>query len=436
MIDDGAVALVGTYQSDVTQNVASVAERGRVPLVIDVAVDDKILDQGYKYTFRVQPNATSMGTSGAESLAKIGKDAGDPITRVAYLHIEGAFGDSVFNAFKAEASKQGITDIKEITYPPTNFSDATTQVREAAAYKPDVIVATGYFPDGVLIAKSVNELKPDIKGLYGIANGAFDDGSFPSAAGPAAQGVLSANYHYDAKSSKVQDIRKRFEQKYGKPMETASVLSYQAVEVVAAGLEKAKNADPEKVREGISGVKIDEPLLAFDGPITFDKTGPERERHRDRDAEPEEQDPAGLSRSSSRRPRSSSPPARRSDPGTSRRTVTAGPLHRGSWRDGRRPGRAPAGRCLLPGRQGPRAGDAGRGDRTPARRCLRPRLDRADADLRGARHRQLRPGGDAHAGDVPRLRARPPAWAYRCTSPPCSRCRSCSCSAWRCSTFC
>jgi len=273
MIDDGAVALVGTYQSDVTQNVASVAERGRVPLVIDVAVDDKILDQGYKYTFRVQPNATSMGTSGAESLAQIGKDAGDPITRVAYLHIEGAFGDSVFDAFKAKAAKQGITDIKEITYPPTNFSDATTQVREAAAYKPDVIVATGYFPDGVLIAKAVNELKPDIKGLYGIANGAFDDGSFPSAAGPAAQGVLSANYHYDAKSSKVQDIRKRFEQKYGKPMETASVLSYQAVEVVAAGLEKAKDTDPEKVREGISGVTIDKPLLAFDGPITFDKTG-------------------------------------------------------------------------------------------------------------------------------------------------------------------
>ena len=27
------------------------------------------------------------------------------------------------------------------------------------------------------------------------------------------------------------------------------------------------------MREGISGVKIDEPLLAFDGPITFDKTG-------------------------------------------------------------------------------------------------------------------------------------------------------------------
>jgi branched-chain amino acid transport system substrate-binding protein len=273
LIGDGAVALVGTYQSDVTQNVAAVAERGRVPFVIDVAVDDKILDQGYKYTYRVQPDATSMGTSGAKSLAKIGQDSSTPIKSVAYLHIEGAFGDSVFKAFKAEAAAQGITSVKEITYPATNFSDATTQVREAAAAKPDVIVATGYYPDGVLIAKAVSELKPDIRGLYGIANGAFDDGSFPEASGASGQNVLSANYHYDANNERVTDIRARFEKKYGKPMETASILSYQAVEVIAAGLEKSGSDDPEKLRKAISGIEIDDPLLAFDGPITFDERG-------------------------------------------------------------------------------------------------------------------------------------------------------------------
>ena len=47
LIDEGAVALVGTYQSDVTLNVASVAERSKVPLVIDLGVDDKIQQQGY-----------------------------------------------------------------------------------------------------------------------------------------------------------------------------------------------------------------------------------------------------------------------------------------------------------------------------------------------------------------------------------------------------
>lgn len=273
LIQDGAVALVGTYQSDVTQNVASVAERAHVPLVIDVAVDDQILQQGYKNTFRIQPNATSMGTSGADSIIAMGEQNNSPVKSVSYIHIEGSFGQSVFDAFKKEAESKGVKVAKEVTYPATNFTDATTQVREAAAANPDVIVATGYYPDSLLIAKAVQALKPNIKALYGVANGAFDDGSFPAAAGAAGEGVLSANYHYAATSSRVKDIRKRFEQKYGKPMETAAMLSYQAVDVIADALEKAKSDDPTKVRDAIAGIEIKDPLLAFDGPIKFDSTG-------------------------------------------------------------------------------------------------------------------------------------------------------------------
>ena len=126
LIQDGAVALVGTYQSDVTQNVAVGGRAGTCPLVIDVAVDDQILEQGYKYTFRVQPNATDMGTSGADSLAAMGEANGSPVKSVSYIHIEGSFGQSVFDAFKKEAEKQGIDVLKEVTYPATNFTDATT----------------------------------------------------------------------------------------------------------------------------------------------------------------------------------------------------------------------------------------------------------------------------------------------------------------------
>lgn len=273
LIQDGAVALVGTYQSDVTQNVASVAERSKVPLVIDVAVDDSILQQGYKYSFRIQPNATAMGTSGADDLVDMAQQNGSPVKSVSYIHIEGSFGQSVFDAFKKEATKKGIKVLKEVTYSATNFTDATTQVKEAASVNPDVIVDTGYYPDSLLVAKSIEALHPDIKALYGIANGAFDDGAFPGDAGKAAEGVLSANYHYAATSKRVADIRQRFEQKYHKPMETASVLAYEAVEVIAKGLEKSKSDDPEKLRDAISGLSIDDSLLAFDGPIKFDQTG-------------------------------------------------------------------------------------------------------------------------------------------------------------------
>lgn len=273
LIQDGAVALVGTYQSDVTQNVAAVAERARVPLVIDVAVDDQILEQGYQYAFRIQPNATSMGTAGAQALIAMGEENGSPIDSVSYIHIEGSFGQSVFDAFKAEAEAEGVEVLKEVVYTGSNFTDATTQVREAAAAKPDAIVATGYYPDSLLIAKSVKALNPDISALYGIANGAFDDGSFPGDAAAAGENVLSANYHYDATSERAADVRKRFEEKYGEPMETAAMLSYQSVELIAAALEESGSSDPVDVRDALAELSFDDPLLAFDGPITFDETG-------------------------------------------------------------------------------------------------------------------------------------------------------------------
>lgn len=273
LIDEGAVALVGTYQSDVTLNVASVAERSKVPLVIDVAVDDSILEQDYQYSFRIQPNATSMGQDGADRLKEIAEQNGQTVDSVSYIHEDGSFGSSVFKAFKAQAEKDGIDVVKEVTYSLANFSDATTQVREAAAADPDVIVGTGYYPDQLLVAKAVHALNPDIQALYGVANGAFDDENFPKDAGAAGAGVLSANYHYNAASDRTQDIRKRFEEKYDSPMQTASVLSYQAVAVIAQALEEADSADPADLREAISDISVEDPLLAFDGPIEFDETG-------------------------------------------------------------------------------------------------------------------------------------------------------------------
>ena len=273
LISDGAVALVGTYQSDVTQNVASVAERSKVPLVIDVAVDDKILEQDYQYTFRIQPDASSMGRAGAQALAAMGEETGEPIDSAAYIHIEGAFGDSVFEAFQREAETLGIEITKEITYSGANFSDATTQVSEALATHRDIIAVTGYYPDNLLVAQALGSMSNDTKAVFGIASGAFDDTSFPAAAGDAGTEVLSANYHYSATSERAADIRERFEEKYGKPMETASMLSYQAVETIAQGLEASGSDDPEELRQAIAGLSLDDPLLAFDGPIEFDERG-------------------------------------------------------------------------------------------------------------------------------------------------------------------
>ncbi len=272
LIGEGAVGLIGAYQSAVTTNIAAISERDTVPLVIDVAVEDSILQQGYKYTFRVQPNATAMGKYGAEFLNDIATAAGETVTKVSYLHEESGFGTSVFEAFKAAAAGYGIDVVAEIPYGAFTVTDLTTEMTQAAAPKPDVIVVTGYYNDGVLAARAAQDLALDVKAVYGVADGAYDTPEFTSdfAGG---EGFFDANYHYNAASAKVVEIRKRYEDQFGAQMDTASMLAYQAVLVLADAINRAGSTDPTAIRDALAQTDMTDHLMAYPGPIKFDSAG-------------------------------------------------------------------------------------------------------------------------------------------------------------------
>ncbi|NOY55403.1 MAG: ABC transporter substrate-binding protein [Actinobacteria bacterium] len=273
LVGEGVVGLIGSYQSSVTTNVAAIAERSNVPLVIDVAVADSILQQGYKYSFRVQPNATAMGKYGAEFLNTVATAAGEPVTKVSYLHEESGFGTSVFEAFKAAAADYGIEVVAEIPYGAFTVTDLTTEMTQAAAPKPDVIVVTGYYNDGLLAARAAKDLAVDVKAIFGVANGAFDTPEFTADFAAGAEGFFDSNYHYNAASTKVADVRDRYQAQYGELMDTASVLAYQAVVVLADAIERAGSTDPTAIRDALSQTNLSDHLMAYPGPIKFNSAG-------------------------------------------------------------------------------------------------------------------------------------------------------------------
>jgi branched-chain amino acid transport system substrate-binding protein len=272
LIEDGAVALVGTYQSAVSQNVAAVAERNQVPFVIDVSSADAILQQGYKFTFRLQPSAKVLAERGAEYLADVSKNADAPAQKVAILHEQGPFGTAIKDTFSAKAEELGMEIGPVISYDPASVSDFTTQitaVREAGA---DVLMVAGYYRDGVLVANAVNTVKPGLDAVWGVANGAFDTPQFPGEAGAAGEGFFDANYRLDITNPDTKKLVDEYKKAYNDDMRTAAVLSYDAVRVIAAALEKSGDASPAKVRDAIAETELDS-LIAQDGPITFSDTG-------------------------------------------------------------------------------------------------------------------------------------------------------------------
>ena len=272
IVSEGAVALVGTYQSAVSATVSTVAERNKVPFVIDISSSDSLLSQGYKNVFRIQPSSKVMGTQGAQYLSEVSKAAGKPAAKVAILHEQGPFGTTVKDGFAAEAAKLGLQVVSTVSYDPASVSDFTTQVAAVKAAGANVLMVSGYYRDGVLLAQAVKTVKPGLDAVFGVANGAFDVPQFPVEAAGAGEGFFDSNYHFDAKNPDTIALAQKFQAAYKTEMRTGAVLSYDAVRVIAAALEKAGKAEPAAVRDAIAQTDLTS-LLATKGPISFTETG-------------------------------------------------------------------------------------------------------------------------------------------------------------------
>ncbi|WP_454049809.1 ABC transporter substrate-binding protein [Cellulomonas sp. Marseille-Q8402] len=272
LIEDGAVALVGTFQSGTSANVASVAERNQVPFVMDVSALDEILEQGYQYSFRMQPNASLMGERGAESLAALAEDSGTPVEKVAFLYEQGNYGAAVYEGFLAEAEAAGLTVDPVISYDAASVSDMTTQISQVAASGADVLAVAGYYRDSLLVAQAVDTVKPDLQAVFGVANGAYDQPAFTTDAPGGGEGYFDANYHWDVTNPDAVELAELYEETYGEPIRTSAVLTYDAVMVIAGALEEAGSADPTAVRDAIAASDY-QPLTVSTGPVEFDETG-------------------------------------------------------------------------------------------------------------------------------------------------------------------
>ncbi len=274
LIGEGAAALICCFQSSVTSNVAAIAEREGVPLVIDVAVADAILDQGYSYTFRLQPNATSMGVNGANFLAEIAEAAGEEVNTVVYLY-EGTtgFGDSVRAAFVAQAAELGIEVLDEIAYAPFEVADLTTEMTRINALAPDALIVTGYYGDGLLAARAAEDVVLNVKAVFGVAQGTYDQPQFVADAGDLAQCFFDSNYHWDASDAVALEVLERYEAQFGEPMRTGAVLAYQAMYLIADAIERAGSADPGDIRDALATTNYSDHILPYEGAIEFDETG-------------------------------------------------------------------------------------------------------------------------------------------------------------------
>jgi branched-chain amino acid transport system substrate-binding protein len=272
LVNAGAVALLGTYQSAVTLNATQVAERAQVPFLVTVAIANQILDRGFKYTFRIQPDQTQMATGLLEELKNLKTAAGQPIKTAIVIHEDSLFGTGFADLLKQVAPEAGIEIVTTVPYKVAGLTDLTTELTKVQSANPDIAIAIGYLADGILMARTAQEinLKPP---LIGLSNGAFSTEQFVQQVGPAAEYIMDANYHYDASNAKAREVRDRYKSRFGSDMPTHGVMAYEAVYVLKDALDRACTTDRAKLRDAIAATSFADHILPYQGPIEFDEKG-------------------------------------------------------------------------------------------------------------------------------------------------------------------
>ena len=103
--------------------------------------------------------------------------------------------------------------------------------------------------------------------------------AFADEMGDAVNGFVSvASWNWDSKSISddpaLASITQRYKQKYGTFMTEHAGPTYTAVRMLAVAMEKAKSADPKKVRDALASLD-DKEIGAFmqPGEVKFDQTG-------------------------------------------------------------------------------------------------------------------------------------------------------------------
>ena len=268
----GVVVIMGAYQSGVTFPSTQIAEKLKVPFIDPVAIADSITSRGFKYTFKVAPQASWYARDQIRFLQYASEKGGKPAKSAVLLYEDTLFGQSTSKGQEASAKELGIEILANIPYPK-DTPDMTSTIARIKQLNPDAILLVSYISDAVLITKTMRELDVNIP-MIGTSAGHIDP-AYVSNLGKYADFTFTVGeWATDLKAAGVAEISARFEKKFGIPMNGHAAETYMSTMALRDALERTGSADREKLRAALAETKIcgDANILPYDC-VMFDKTG-------------------------------------------------------------------------------------------------------------------------------------------------------------------
>ncbi len=236
--------ILGPYSSAITEAVANVNERYKMPMVAPMAATTSIFRKGRKFIFMVQSPAEVYLEGLIDMAAKKG------LKTVALVNEDTLFPKALVQGAVELAKKKGLQVVFVEAYPKgnTDFSAILTKVRAA---NPDVLGAATYFDDAVAITRQMRELNVNPK-MYGVTVGG-DLPKFYELLGRNAEFVYGSTQWepelpYPGAKEFVESYEKEFP---GADLSYHSAGGYAGCQILVEALRRAGSLDGEKIRGAI-----------------------------------------------------------------------------------------------------------------------------------------------------------------------------------------
>lgn len=273
LIREGCTLLIGTNDSGSTISVAQAAEAAKIPFLINIASAPQITEQGFAQIFRNFPPATTLVGNAVQRIKELGAATGvEPKTAV-ILHVNDTFGQGIMKGVDIlwEKLQVPIKILDRISYD-VRARDLSVEVAKAKAVGADLLMPITRVSDAILIIREMVKQNWSPMGVISPGSPGPYEKAFTDALGKYGDGYMSCVPWYNPQKARSREIAERFAKETDARFDLNAAFAFEAVEVAADAIKRAKSNDPAAIHAALKTTNIEDHIV-YGGPIRFDDKG-------------------------------------------------------------------------------------------------------------------------------------------------------------------
>ena len=258
LVTEGVIGSVGGYCSGATLPTLPVFGDANIPMVIPAANSNELVAQGLKHVFLINGTGTQQAAAAVKYATKIGAE------RVAALNDNTSYSKDLATSFVTQSEEAGAYEVVLDQSVNAGEKDYSANVNNVVGASPDFVYWTGYYQEGGLIARQLQDA--GFTGTMLVGDGSVDK-TFTEIAGEGYTDKVFATFTQtpdmlEGAETWVADYQERYDAEPG----PYSTQAYDAVRVMAEAIGSAGSTDGDEL---IAALEAIDGLELFSGPLKF-----------------------------------------------------------------------------------------------------------------------------------------------------------------------